>query len=401
MQKILLVICDGLGDRPTKKFGGKTPLEAAKTKNLDRLAANGLTGTMNAVDRKLYPDSDKAHLSIFGYPLGKYYCGRGPIEAAGIGLKLRKGDIALRANIATVDQKGIIVDRRAGRIESVQKFVKKLDGIKINGTRIFVKAGTGYRAVVVVRGKGLSEKVTQNDPKKIGVKPLKFMAENSSGNAERTAGILNAFTERAHEILLMHPENLKRKKLGLLEANYLLLRSAGKVKYIPGFKKKYGLKATVIAGAGMYKGIAKIVGMKVLKVKGATGLPNTNVKAKFLAAKKALKKFDFVFVHVKAADSFGEDGNAEGKKKFIEKIDRAAKEFLDLKNTVIAVTADHSTPCELKKHSSDAVPVLVAGQGIKGGQVKEFSERACRKGTLGHLSGLQLMPKLLRLSGRR
>jgi 2,3-bisphosphoglycerate-independent phosphoglycerate mutase len=159
------------------------------------------------------------------------------------------------------------------------------------------------------------------------------------------------------------------------------------------------LKAACVAGAGLYKGIGRLYSMKIIEVKGATGLPDTNIKAKFKATKKALKNFDFIFVHVKAADSLGEDGNAEGKKKFIEKTDKAFKELMNLKDTLLVVTADHSTPCELKHHSKDAVPVLFHGPGVKADATKQFGEKAALKGSLGRFAGKELMIKIKRRLG--
>ncbi len=399
MKKILLIICDGLGDLPIATFGNKTPLEAASTPNLDALCRESVCGTMNSIAPPKIPESDTAHLSIFGYELEKYYCGRGPFESAGIGLKLKEGDVALRANFGTVDKDFVITDRRAGRIENVVSFCKAIDGIKIDSVTFIVKPSTAYRAALVLHGKELSANISDADPHESGQKVLEVKPLDNSTEAKKTAEVLNAFLKKSHKILQKHTLNKKRKAQGLPLANYLLCRGAGFVRKIPNFEERYGLKAACIAGAALYKGVASMIGMQILKVNGATGIINTDVRAKFVAAKKALKKFDFVFVHVKPTDSLGEDGNCKGKKEFIEKIDAAAKELLGIKNTVIAITADHSTPCEQKKHSADPVPLMVFGTGNNDG-LQKFGESECKKGSLGHLLGNDLMPKLIEFTKR-
>ncbi len=398
MRKIIFIICDGIGDRPISSLNNQTPLENAKTPNMDELANKGITGLVQVVDKELYPGSDIAHMSLFGYDLEKYYCGRGPVEVVGIGMELEKGDVAWRCNLATVDSDLVIKDRRAGRISSTKEFVEEFDGTEIEGVRFLIKPSTAYRAVLVLRGGGLSGRVSENDPKAVGEKVLQFEPEDESKEAIFTARIMNEFLERAHNILKKNPLNEKRINEGKLPANYLLCRGAGYVKEIPSVMEKYGMKACCIAGAGLYKGIGRLLGMDLIEVEGASGLPDTDIKAKFLAAKEALKKYDFVFVHVKAADSLAEDGNAEGKRDFIERIDEAMTVLMGLKKEIIVITADHCTPCELKKHSSDPVPALIYFNGIKADSVKKFTEKDCRNGSVGLIKGNELMPKLLELA---
>jgi len=415
MKKILLIIIDGLGDKPISRLDNKTPLEAAKTPNLDWLAKNGICGQMQPFQFswQRFPESDTAHLAIFGYNPKKYYLGRGVYEAAGVGLNLRelkKRDVVLRANFATVDNNLRVIDRRAGRISKTQPLVKYLNGTTINGVKFLLKKSLSYRAVLILRGKNLSKEITDGDPHETGKKVLKIKPKIKKAGI--TAKVLNEFLERAHQILENHPFNKKRKKRGLPVANYLLVRGAGQFKKTPSFRKRYKLSAACVAGGPLYKGIAKILGMDLIKVRGATGLLNTNLKGKFLAAKKALKKpapyrpagsgtgagYDFVFCHIKAADSLAEDGNFRGKKMFIEKIDKNLKPLLGLKNTLIVITADHSTCCNLKRHCSIPVPVLIYGSKIKLDKRVKFSERACRKGKLGTIKQLGLMPKILFVS---
>ena len=280
MKKILLIVIDGFGDRPISQLENKTPLEAAKTPNLDFLAKNGICGLIEPFlfPGQDYPASDTCHLALFGYEPKIYYLGRGPYEAAGVGIKLREGDVALRVNFAAVDENLKVIDRRAGRIEKTQPLIKALSQIKIKGIKFILKKSYGHRAVLVLRGKNISPAIPDNDPQKVGER------------VRKTAKILNGFLDKAHQILENHPLNKKRIKNGLLPANYLLVRGAGQFRETPSFNKRYGFSSCCIAGGGLYKGIAKILGMDLIKVEGATGFANTNLKGKILSAKDALKK---------------------------------------------------------------------------------------------------------------
>jgi len=252
---------------------------------------------------------------------------------------------------------------------------------------------------IIVRGKGLSSDLTDNDPHEVGKKVLAVRPTKNTKQARFTAKVINKFLSKAGEIVSKNPENKRRVKKGKLPANYVLLRGAGYCKKLESFEKKHGLKAACIAGGGLYKGIARFVGMDLINVKGATGTPSTNPKAKFKEAKKAFKKYDFIFLHIKGADSLGEDGNYEGKRKFIEKLDRDLAELKGLKSVIIVVTADHSTPCSLKAHSGDPVPILMHGPGVRVDDVKEFGERACAKGGLQRIKGKELITEMINLIG--
>jgi len=206
---------------------------------------------------------------------------------------------------------------------------------------------------------------------------------------------LNKFLDNTHQILNNHYLNKKRKKLGLLPANYVLVREAGFPQKTPNFNKKYNLKACCIAGKRLYQQIGQALGMRLIKVKGANGLVTTNLKGKISATKKAVKKYNFIFLHIKATDSLAEDGNYLGKKEFIKKIDKNLKPLLGLKNTLIVVTGDHSS-CSLKKrHCSRPLPILIYSDTIKANAVKEFSEKTCKKGKLGRIKQLKLMQNIL------
>jgi len=395
-----------MGDLPIPELGNKTPLEAAKTPNMDRLAKNGQTGLMYVLGKGRRPNSDEAHLVLFGYDLKKDYPGRGPIEAAGVGIKLQKGDIAIRANLATVDKDLHVIDRRAGRIEDSHGFVKELDGMKIEGVRFILKPGTGHRVALVMRGKGLSDKISNSDvhyatedslvknweglPVNV-IKPL-----DNSAEANFTAAVLEKFLKKTHEILEKNPFNIEKEKKGEPKANYLLTRGPGYFNQLQSFKEKWEKSACCIAGAGLYKGLGVIAGMDLINVEGATGLPNTNVSGKMATAKEQIKKYDFVFLHIKPTDIFGENGDFKGKRDFIEKIDQAL-DSLEEWGATICLTADHTTPCRLKDHSADPVPVLISGPGTLGEGIEKFSERECEKGSLGKFEGKDLLRILFSL----
>ena len=399
LKKVVIVICDGLGDRPVPQLGGLTPLEAAETPNLDKLAAEGECGMMHTLGRGHTPGSDTAHLMIFGYDIATCYSGRGPIEVAGLGMKLEHGDVALRGNMGTVEN-GVIKDRRAGRIRVVAPLCEAIDGMEIDGVKFIVKPGTAHRAGVIMRGKGLSDAITDADPHKADA-PLHGAAPtNDTREAKKTAEVLNKFLARSYEVLSKHPYNKERVARGELPGNYLLVRGAGQYKKVESFKERYGLTACCIAGGGLYKGVGAYLGMDILDVPGATALPDTNIENKFKLAVESLGKYDFAFVHVKAADSLGEDGNYTGKRDFIEKIDRAVPILFGLpENTLLVWTADHTTPCEMKAHSADPVPIMFHGPGVRVDYVRAFGERACTSGGLGFMTGLDIMPQVQNLLG--
>ena len=400
MTKVIFIVCDGLGDRPVRQLGGKTPLEAASTPNLDQLAKEGICGLVHTVDIGIRPGSDTSHLALFGYDPKIYYTGRGPFETAGIDMEMKPGDICFRANMGTVDEKMIVIDRRAGRIDDTSEFADLFNGMVIDGATFLLKKGTGHRVGLIIRGKGLSSRIIDADPHEIGEKIHQVKSTDGSKEAEFTAEVLNKFLKTTHEKLKDLPSNKEREKAGELPANFILVRGAGVFPRVPSFKEKYGLKAVCLAGAGLYKGIGKILGMVTPNIEGATGKPDSNLKVKIAELKKLYDKFDFFFIHFKGADTLGEDGNCQAKKEFIEKIDQAIEPLLDLKDTLIVVTADHSTPCELKAHSADPVPVLIWGRQVRTDKVVSFGERDCIQGGLGQVKGLNIMPIVIDLLGQ-
>lgn len=297
MKKVILIVIDGLGDESIPVLGNKTPLEAAKTPNLDFLSQNGICGLVEPNVTKAIPTSEDGHFSLFGYNPEKYKIGRGVLEAQALGIKLKKGDVVLRGNFGTVDDNLKMIDRRAGRIKNTGPLIKALSGKRICGIKFLIYPIAEHRIVLILRGQNLSEKISDGDPHygKMGQYAQKITPLDKNYRAKFTAQVFNQFLSEAQKILTNHPLNKKREKEGLPVANYILTRGAGTIKKIPSFQERYGPRACCIAGKNLYKGIAQLFGMDLIKVKGANGLTSTNLKGKILAAKNALKRYDFVF----------------------------------------------------------------------------------------------------------
>lgn len=399
-KKMLLIICDGLSDRPSKEFDRKTPLQAAKKPAMDALARHGVSGTMDVIGPGIIPGSDTAHLALFGYDPYKVYTGRGPIEAAGAGIPLQKGDVAFRCNFATADRAFRVVDRRAGRIKSgTAELAKAVSGMEIDGVHVIFKEGSEHRGVLVLRGTGLDHRVSDVDPhsesKILEARPL-------SPEAARTARVVNEFVRRSSEILSKHPINLERLREHLPAANVILPRGAGSTRDLEPIGERYQLKAAAVAGVTLVKGICRMIGMDVPDVPGATGGLDTDYRAKAEAAMRMLDSHDFVFVNVKAGDIAGHDGDFRTKVRVVESIDMMLGLILkDLhESVVVALTSDHSTPVTIKEHSADPVPLAISGGGSRVDGVKEFDEVSAAAGALGRIRGMDLMPILMGMADR-
>ena len=398
MKKILLIILDGLGDRPSPELGNRTPLQAANKKNINALASRGMVGLFEPISPGIRPGSDTAHLSILGYDPYKVYTGRGPFEALGLGMDLKPGDIAFRGNFATVDKNLKVIDRRAGRIDTgTDKLASSLN-IEIDGINIMVKEGVEHRAGVVFRGDGLSPNVSDVDPHQENVfiqasKPL-------DNGAKKTAEVLNKFTKKSYEILDQHPVNIERKKQGKNPANILLTRGAGIVPKLDNFNEKYGLKSACVVGVPLISGICKLAGIIPIMVPGATGTTNTNMQNKVKYAIDAFKTYDFLLMNIKATDVAGHDGNAMLKKQMIEKADIALEPILDLLDEItVMITGDHSTPCTVKDHTGDPLPVLISTKGIRSDGIEEWNEISASRGSL-RITGRDVINVLLNYSDR-
>ncbi|AIY89430.1 phosphoglycerate mutase [Geoglobus acetivorans] len=401
--KVLMVIVDGMSDRGN---GNTTPLKSAHSPNLDFLAERGITGIMDTIRPGIRPGSDTAHFSILGYDPFEYYTGRGPIEAAGAGIDVKPGDIAFRVNFGTVEGEGsifdkIVVDRRAGRIQDKEELVRAInENVKLDGVEFILANASGHRAALVFRGEGLSDRITDSDPKKEGRAVKRVEPLDSS--AEFTAEIVNEFIEKSHEVLENHPLNAERAEAGLPKANVLLLRGVGKAVHVPEFEERYGLKAAFVAGTTLIKGIGRLIGADVIENSKFTGSRDTDLNLKVETALKALETHDFVLLHIKAPDEFGHDGDFDGKKEFIERVDQAITPLreLDFSRVCLTVLSDHSTPVSVRDHSADPVPVMIVHDGVRRDDVKAFNEFEVYKGGLCRIRGEDLMNIILDLIGK-
>jgi len=375
--KIVLVVLDGVGGLP-REPGGPTELEAATTPNLDALAAEGMCGLLDNVMPGITPGSGPAHLGLFGYDPLRYDIGRGLLSALGIGFPIQPGDLAARINFCTLDPKtGYVVDRRAGRIptEKNEELVEILSRIEIPGCKVFVRTVKEHRACVVFRAPDLYDDLNDTDPQSEGKEPpLPVKAEDP--RSERAAEIVGEFIRQATELLKdEHP------------ANGLLLRGFARYEKLPQLPETYNMRCAAIANYPMYRGVASLVGMEVLPC-------GDQLDDEFDCLEKHFPDYDFFFLHVKKTDSYGEDGNWDAKVHIIEDVDALLPRVRALEPAVLAVTADHSTPCVLKVHSWHPVPVAIAGPWVRPDDVAAFNERACARGALGRMRGIHLMPIL-------
>ncbi|UCE73376.1 MAG: 2,3-bisphosphoglycerate-independent phosphoglycerate mutase [Methanomassiliicoccales archaeon] len=398
--KLLLIICDGLGDRPVSELGGKTPLQYADCENFDWFAKNGICGIMDTIAPGVPPGSDTAHLALLGHDPYEVYSGRGPFEAFGIGMDVKAGDVVMRGNFATVDDDMTIIDRRAGRIkEGTKEIAESLNWIEIKGVEIFFKEGTEHRAALVLRGEGLSPEIDNTDPHRSGCCPLK--AKPLSPAAEKTAAIVEEFSRKSYEILKDHPQNKRRESSGKLPANYILLRGAGVAPHLTSLEEKFGVKSAAVVGVMLVKGVCKALGMEAIEVQGATGGVDTDMMAKAKAAISALKNNDFVLLHVKACDIYGHDGDALKKVETIGRLDDMLGLLRDnISNTCVALTADHATPVSVRNHSGDPVPLAIVGQGIRIDSVSSYDEISTAQGGLGRIRGKDLLPIMLDIANK-
>lgn len=389
MIKTLFVVLDGLGDR-----GSKTPLSVAKTPNLDKISPESSFGLLYTLGPGQIPGSDTAHLALFGYDPREYYRGRGPFEALGAGIELKEGDVAFRANLCTVDENMIILDRRAGRVDyGMEDIYKALDGMKIEDITVKIVHTVEHRGAAVFSGPGLSANVTNTDPHEAN-QPV-AVAKPLAEDGEKIARIMNEFTKRAYDILKDHPANKERINKGLKPANMVVIRGAGMYKSVEPIEKRLKIRAVCIAGGALYKGVAQYVGMDILHVPGATGTVNTDLNAKAEAVLQNADKYDLVFCHIKGTDACGHDGDFDGKRKMIERIDAEFFSKVLEAFDIFVLTGDHSTPVCAKRHTADAAPLLFWAKDTRPDGFSKFCEQNCGKGSLGQFTGVELMHFML------
>lgn len=379
--KIVMLVVDGLGGLPHPETG-KSELETARTPNLDKLAVRSACGLTTPVAPGITPGSGPGHLALFGYDPVKYLIGRGVLEAIGIGVELKEGEVAARGNFCTVDESGLLVDRRAGRISTPESapLVELLDRIELPGVDISVYPVRDHRFVLVFRGEGLDERVTETDPQVVGVPPLE--AQAIVPEAEKTAETVRSFTTLARETLCERSS-----------ANMILLRGFSALPDLPDMGKTYSLNPACVAAYPMYRGLAHLVGMKVIP----TGMTFDD---ELDTLEKCFHEHDFFFLHYKPADAAGEDGDFEGKVETLEHLDARIPRLLELDVDALVVAGDHSTPSILGSHSWHPVPLMVKSSIYGGDGVGEFSERVCASGSIGRIPAVSVMTIALANAGK-
>ena len=379
--KVVMLVVDGLGGAPHPETG-KSELEEARTPNLDKLASRSVCGLTTPVMPGVTPGSGPGHLSLFGYDPVKYLIGRGVLEALGIDVEIREGDVAARGNFCTVDGQGKLVDRRAGRISSQESIplCEQLDQIDVPGLEVSILPVQDYRFVALFRGEGLSEDVTETDPQILDVPPRRVEAMNPG--AEKTAAAANALIEGAREALGDRDR-----------ANMVLLRGFSQLPELPDFGQMYRLNPAAIAAYPMYRGLAKVAGMTVIP----TG-PNFQAEVETLAQR--FQEHDFFYLHYKPADAAGEDGDFNAKVQALEALDEFIPGLLDLQPDAFVVAGDHSTPSILAAHGWQPVPLLIHSKLTLGEGIAAFDERNCATGSLGRIPATHLMFLALAHAGK-
>jgi 2,3-bisphosphoglycerate-independent phosphoglycerate mutase len=374
--RIVLLVADGLGGLPMEP-GGKTELESARTPNLDGCVREGVCGLSIPVLPGIAPGSGPGHLGLFGYDPLQHRIGRGILEALGIHFQVGPRDVAIRGNFCTVDDAGLISDRRAGRptTERCVAMCRKLQQIRIPGVELFVEPVREHRFVVVVRGDNLGDAVNDTDPQRTGHKPLE--AKGADANSENTARIVNRFVAEAARALK-----------GDIPTNMLTLRGFARYPKIDTMQEVYGLKPVALAVYPMYKGLARLVGMEIADA-GSTLADQVDT------LRKLWNQYDFFFLHYKYTDSTGEDGNFQAKVEMIERLDLEIPKIRALNPDVLIVTGDHSTPSKLKSHSWHPVPTLLLADTCRPDAVTEFGETYCLRGGLGQFQSMYLLPMAL------
>jgi 2,3-bisphosphoglycerate-independent phosphoglycerate mutase len=374
--KIVLLSADGLAGLPDPGTG-HSELETARVPHLDALATRAACGLIRHVAPGITPGSGPGHLGLFGYDPLAYRVGRGVLEALGIEFDLRPGDVAARGNFCTVDGRGFITDRRAGRIatEVGMRLTDRLRGVRLPGVELFVEPVKEHRFVLILRATSLGGRLTETDPQALGTAPLP--ARGLDADSERTAALVNTFVDEA-----------RRRLADAAPANMVLLRGFDRLPDLPRFPDVFRLRAAAIAAYPMYRGLARLVGMEVLK----TGSTFSDEVA---TLRQHWDAYDFFFLHYKDTDKAGEDGDFAGKVAALERLDAALPGIEALRPDVLVVTGDHASPAVLAGHGWQPVPVLLWSRYCGADPVRAFSERACAAGTLGVIPAQHLMPLVM------
>lgn len=380
--KIAMLILDGLGGLPLEP-GGKTELETAHTPNLDRLAQKSALGMTLPIGPGVTTGSGPGHLAIFGYDPLEYEIGRGVLEALGVDFELGPDDVAARGNFCTVDSDGILTDRRAGRLptEESTRLADILRSIRINGVELFIEPVKEHRFAFIMRAPGLGAELTESDPLKTGVRPFEIKANHPG--SQKAADIANEFLRQASRLLVNQSP-----------ANHIMLRGFAKFPAVPPYSEIFKLHPAAVAVNGMYRGVARLVGMDVLEV------PGNSLADEFSTLEAHWSEYDFFYLHYKKTDTCGENGDFDGKVKAIEEFDAQLPRLLALQPDVIIIGGDHSSPAVMKSHSWHPVPLLLYSPLVRADGVAEFGETVCARGSLGILPARNVMPIALANAGR-
>lgn len=398
----IMIIIDGVADRPLKQLNGKTVLEAANIPNLHRVAQNGISGIfdpLNAPGRRA--GSDTAISSILGYDPYKTYTGRGPLEVAGTGIKLQDGDISLRCNYCTVDEHLVLLNRTASYVrEGTDQLEAALnEEIKLSDPKVkfTFKNSADYRCVLHFRGKGLSPNISDTDPWQEGVKILESTSTDGKSESLKTSKLVNEFVQKSYKVLNEHPVNIKRRSNGKPPANLIMPRGAGVTPVYESFYEKWKLKGACIAGIGLIKGLGALMGMDIINVPGATGFIDSDFMAKGKKAIEVLPNYDFILVHLEGTDEVSHDKMLKEKIECLERIDHMIGWVFDHlpEDTLLVILSDHTTSTELGGHTADPPPLVISGQAIFHDDVQFFTERAARKGMISRIRGNDIIPILL------
>ena len=397
--KYIVLVCDGMADHPVAELDGRTPLEAAKTPNMDFIAKHGIVGRVKTIPDKAVPGSDVANINILGYNPKEYYTGRGPLEAVNLGVTLEEGDVAFRCNLVTV-MNDKMSDYSAGHISSKEgKTLMHFVDEHLGNARIKFYPGISYRNLLVIK-KGaddLLDEVQCRPPHDISGQDI-----NRHLPQGKRADILLKLMQDSRKILTKHEINQVRLDLKENPANMIWLWGQGKKPSMPTFKEKYGLSGSVISAVDLIKGLGIILGLDVINVPGATGYYDTDYLGKANAAVKSLKDKDFVFVHLEAADEAGHNGDLREKILAIERFDQMVvgtllKAFHEGQNFRILVLPDHATPVALKTHTSDVVPFEMYGKDIDAKGFAGYNESQALKSELYFDKAFDLMNYLINL----
>ncbi len=377
-----MIIMDGLGGLPLEP-GGKTELESAKIPYMNALAFQSALGLSLPIGTGITTGSGPGHLAIFGYDPFKYEIGRGALEALGVDFDLGPQDLAARGNFCTLDSVGVLQDRRAGRLatELSYKIIEILRTIKVDGVEIFIEPVKEHRFAFIMRAPGLGENLSDTDPLKIGVPPLSVLAGDDLSIF--AAKKINQFVAQAQQLLINQTP-----------ANGILLRGFAKLPKVPTYLEKFGLNAASIAVNGMYRGVSRLAGMKVLD------LPGSTLADEFSTLEKHWDEFDFFYLHFKKTDTCGENGDFNGKVNAIEEMDSYIPRLMKCNPDVVIITGDHSSPALLRSHSWHPVPLMIYSKVVRSDNISEFGERSCMKGSLGILPAKDVMLLALANAGR-